>query len=581
MRIEGLVEFDRTVKTKSCGYIPAIVIGYSFYGLVSIRVSCTVNKTYGIASGTSGNGSVLVEVDMEQKTVIKNTFCLLPDVVFDAGSITEAGGVQGIGVNSVTIQSQCGFKTNGSIKIDALSASQTTITYSLNTTNNTDGFFNQLTAGQYKIHLEDTKGCKIDTTVAVALRDAVEVQLATAADTCNKNIGNTAVTMLKGTQPAIFALNGRLTGTAPVFNQLAAGNYQLKINDANNCSLDTFFNIVNTNPPSPLKHISVLAESCTATGGELKLTYAAGVTNILGARLNGGGLQTATVFPGLSNGMYQLQVVTSACVYDSVIHIPQAPAIIPVISFINKMPGCTGWSDGSFNITTKDILLPFTVSVNGSNFADRTVYKDLSSGTYQVLVKDSSGCIWNKQNLIDDPITVPPVIRPTITNAECWQSQPGKIRLVIDGVNAPYRFEVNGSKYASGQEITGLVPGNYKAIISTAGHCVVDTLDFAITRQNSNGVNCDTVYVPTAFTPNNDGRNDVIRPIVNGGINAFIFRVYNRYGEPVFETQTPGKGWDGRLKGSLQQTGAYVWLLEGIDSQGQRKLFKGSFVLMR
>ena len=57
-------------------------------------------------------------------------------------------------------------------------------------------------------------------------------------------------------------------------------------------------------------------------------------------------------------------------------------------------------------------------------------------------------------------------------------------------------------------------------------------------------------YVPTAFTPNGDGRNDVFRPVVYGIAVEYNFIVYNRWGQKVFISNTPGEGWDGTISGT-------------------------------
>lgn len=66
------------------------------------------------------------------------------------------------------------------------------------------------------------------------------------------------------------------------------------------------------------------------------------------------------------------------------------------------------------------------------------------------------------------------------------------------------------------------------------------------------------IFVPTAFTPNSDGKNDLFRPVTAGMTKFEYFRVYNRWGQEVFATTTDGQGWDGRIKGKEQGTGTYV-----------------------
>jgi gliding motility-associated-like protein len=90
-----------------------------------------------------------------------------------------------------------------------------------------------------------------------------------------------------------------------------------------------------------------------------------------------------------------------------------------------------------------------------------------------------------------------------------------------------------------------------------------------------------TVFVPTAFTPNNDGRNDLIRPIAVGIAQIKSFSIYNRWGQRVFTTTINGHGWDGRIGGKLQGSGVFVWWVEAIDYLGKKFFQKGTVTLIR
>jgi|CXWL01.1.fsa_nt_gi gliding motility-associated-like protein len=89
------------------------------------------------------------------------------------------------------------------------------------------------------------------------------------------------------------------------------------------------------------------------------------------------------------------------------------------------------------------------------------------------------------------------------------------------------------------------------------------------------------IFVPTAFTPNNDGRNDVIRPIAVGIQQIKYFSVYNRWGQLVFTTTVDRAGWDGRIGGRLQDSGVYVWMVSAVDYTGAPIFLKGTVTLIR
>lgn len=90
-----------------------------------------------------------------------------------------------------------------------------------------------------------------------------------------------------------------------------------------------------------------------------------------------------------------------------------------------------------------------------------------------------------------------------------------------------------------------------------------------------------SVFVPTGFTPNNDGRNDLLRPIAVGMKKIERFSVYNRYGQQVFSTTINGMGWDGKINGVLQRTSVYVWMVQAVDFNGKKYISKGTSTLIR
>lgn len=98
-------------------------------------------------------------------------------------------------------------------------------------------------------------------------------------------------------------------------------------------------------------------------------------------------------------------------------------------------------------------------------------------------------------------------------------------------------------------------------------------------------IDCEcAVQVPNAFTPNGDGLNDILAPVVASGCNmqAFNFRVYNRFGQLVFTGIRPGQGWDGYFKDRPAETGTYMYYLEYKDRySGNSIQLKGDFTLMR
>lgn len=88
-------------------------------------------------------------------------------------------------------------------------------------------------------------------------------------------------------------------------------------------------------------------------------------------------------------------------------------------------------------------------------------------------------------------------------------------------------------------------------------------------------------YVPNAFTPNNDGRNDLFRVIAAGVPKLDFLRVWDRWGKVIFQTTELSTPWDGTLNGQPAGPGTYVWMVQGVDYQGKRFSRQGTVTLIR
>lgn len=115
----------------------------------------------------------------------------------------------------------------------------------------------------------------------------------------------------------------------------------------------------------------------------------------------------------------------------------------------------------------------------------------------------------------------------------------------------------------------------YELTVTTAEGCIAkDSVSIEVFKGSA-------VYVPTAFTPNSNGLNDVLKPAYVGMKKLYYFAIYNRWGQEVFRTTSLAGGWDGRQGGKELGTGTFVWMLRAEDIIGKMYTLKGTFVLIR
>jgi gliding motility-associated-like protein len=116
--------------------------------------------------------------------------------------------------------------------------------------------------------------------------------------------------------------------------------------------------------------------------------------------------------------------------------------------------------------------------------------------------------------------------------------------------------------------------GRYEITVTNACGSTTDDIQFTAVD------NCE-LNMPNAFTPNNDNNNDVFRVKYPQFIAAFDMKIYNRWGEIIYQSTDARKGWDGSYKGILQPEGNFVWTITLVDIMGRKKSYKGLVLLIR
>lgn len=90
-----------------------------------------------------------------------------------------------------------------------------------------------------------------------------------------------------------------------------------------------------------------------------------------------------------------------------------------------------------------------------------------------------------------------------------------------------------------------------------------------------------SIMIPTAFSPNGDGINDVFKLVNIKNEKLIDFRVFNRWGTIVYNSKDMHQGWDGNYKGQAQATGVYGYAIRIMYEDGVEEIYKGTVTLIR
>ena len=197
---------------------------------------------------------------------------------------------------------------------------------------------------------------------------------------------------------------------------------------------------------------------------------------------------------------------------------------------------------------------------------------------YTLTVSDTLGC--NKS--VTDTIIVR-VVQPIMVNA-------GPDTFALP--DQPVQLNATGVGQFSWSPTTGLSDPTIAnpMVTLTAG---TDSITYTVRVTGDGGcfgedqvkvkvfVGGPEIFIPSGFTPNGDGKNDILRPVTVGITKLNYFTIFNRWGQRIFTSTELNKGWDGRYNGEPQPSGTYVFQAEGIDYLGKPVYKKGTAVLIR
>ncbi len=197
-----------------------------------------------------------------------------------------------------------------------------------------------------------------------------------------------------------------------------------------------------------------------------------------------------------------------------------------------------------------------------------------TTGNFSVKLKLSTG-----KNCLDRSVTktVSMQALPVTISADQTIFLGQKIQLFVNGAGNVYQW--SPSTGLSNTRVARPLASPVKDITYTAkvikGGCSgEDSVHITI-------VDLTDIYVPTAFTPNNDGRNDNIKPFFGTKFTLREFSIFNRWGERIFTSSKRDEGWDGKIGGVEQNSGVYIWVLKYTDDKGKSSERKGSLLLLR
>jgi gliding motility-associated-like protein len=258
----------------------------------------------------------------------------------------------------------------------------------------------------------------------------------------------------------------------------------------------------------------------------------------------------------LSPGSEQAFIFPNHFGCDSVVQV--RVGVFPPLDFELTASGtCWNASDGFIEVELPGgSSQPFDCSLDGVNFQREPDFGGLPGGEYKVSLRDGNGCVFSKN--IEVPVTERLAVSLGDYVLPCHE--PGvKIgpEIINPGTGSlRWRWE-NGSTEPWCEATQA---GTYAVEVSD--DCSTERLTYGVAWGND--VPATYLYVPNAFSPNGDGTNESFQAYSLNPVDfqTFELKVFDRWGNQLFETGNPETGWDGTFRGKPVDTGVYAWFLK-------------------
>ena len=453
---------------------------------------------------------------------------------------------------------------------------------------------NVLNSGTYAVTVVSTEGCRSADTVKVEVANApiipgISIRKPSCYGKCDGEVAANA----RGGFGAPFTYKWSGGRTTPNVIARCVGDINLTVTDSKGCKMTT---IATVSQPSKVDAVAQpdtiyhgYSVRCPKSeDGQASVKPSGGVGNY-SIVWKTEPLQTSRTATNLkADTTYKVYVFDKNGCVDSTTVSLTAPPLLNA-DFTIKNVTCFGEKNGSVMLDSiKGGVAPYSFIFNDKKYTIDSIreYKNLKSGDYIFELNDNNGCsVEKKLNLIeppklqivstndtlihfgDDIMLHAGVAAPSVLGSVVWK--PLRDSLSIGCTEC--RLTLSSPRVTSRYKLT-----------------VKDTFGCVATKEILVRVDkLRRIFVPTAFTPNEDGQNDEFRIYAGSGTRRILnFNVYNRWGALIYQAHNflpndESKAWDGLFNGNQLSTDTYIWFAEIEFEDGDREVFKGDVALIK
>lgn len=481
----------------------------------------------------------------------------------------------------------CSGSTDGGVGLNQITGgagmSESDYSFNWSTGDNSIAVPNVPGGVTYSVTVTDQQGCEAVQERFLPDPEPVTFTVETEDASCFEGGDGTAsVTNLEGPNGGYTYQWSAGTGSqnTSAATNLMAGNYSVTVTDELGCFA---VNSGTVGSPEGIEvNLTVANNECYGQArGSIAVSTSGGTP---GYDYRWSNNDTVPELTALFAGDYSLTITdANGCERELVATVKQPEAITMTADAADV--SCFGGRDGSISLDVEGGTPPFRFSLDNQTYLGTSTLIGLRAGAYTVFVRDANGCQYQLQTEVVEPpeFTVDAGPDLSINFGDSIQLQAiannpqGEPEFIWF---APYEGTLScnecptpfaSPEYTIDYELYG---------IDENGCEDTDLLRVSI-RKNK------VVLVPTGFTPNGDNTNDLLRVHGLPGTRITTFRVYDRWGELVyeaadaFEVNDPDIGWDGTFRGRLLNSGVFIWSVTALHTDGEESSYSGQTTLIR
>ena len=443
---------------------------------------------------------------------------------------------------------------------------------------------------QYTISATDVNGCEASKTFDFVGLHPLTLQVTNDVDLCPGETADMEAQASGGNVGGYeYYWNEVERGTDYSFVPLGDSVISVYALDANKCPSET--KQITLNLPDEIQLLLNMDETAVCPGDSLVLSANVfGGAGLLANRWedpNGATLTTSTEIkfaPSLSGNYVFTSTDTCGSSVSDLVSV-NIPAPLDVNFTTSSSEGCVPHTASFVNITTDEFENQSWDFGEGGSVGKNSVEQNEWElpGTYivRLTLEDEAGCLYDQTDTI---IALQQTVADFVLNPRQLEGFDSQVRVYNNSQYAnSYEWEVDSlGRFDDFEPILNFPPnkeGAYEIClrVNNAANCP-DRICKTIRVKEENNV-----FVPNFFTPNQDEINDGFVPVLSSlAVEQYEFSVYNRWGELLFKSETPGQAWDGTFKGVESPSDTYTWKLKIRFTQDIKiQLFTGVVTLGR